>query len=321
VFAAALTIAVLTFAAAPAAEAQTYPSRPIRFIVPFPPGGSTDTYARIVAPKLADALRQQVVIDNRAGAGGAVGAELAAKAPPDGYTIWIGQDGNLALGPALRAKNNYDPVRDFSTITLLVKTPQVLVVNEGSALSSVKDLIAAAKKSPGALTYGSAGVGTTGHILGVFFNQAAGVDITHVPYKGASQAIVDLRGGRITYLATSMPSAAPLVRDGKLRVLATAGARRARLMPDIPTVAESGFPGFETIIWHGMLAPARVPREVIARLNKEIVAILAMPDAQKMLLAEGGELSPTTPEEFDAFLRAEVGKWAKVIRQAGISAE
>ncbi len=320
--AAALTVtAIALIATALPAVAQIYPSRPLRFIVPFPPDGSTDTYARIIARKLAETLGQPVVIDNRPGAGGALGAELAAKAPPDGYTIWIGQDGNLALGPALRARNNYDPVRDFSPITLLLKTPQVLVVNEGSPIASVNDLIVAAKKSPGALTYGSAGLGTTGHILGVFLNQAAGIDITHVPYKGAAPAMVDLRGGRISYLATSMPSAAQFVREGKIRAIATSGAHRARLMPDVPTVAEAGFPTFETIIWHGMLAPAKAPREVVARLNREIVAILAMPDIQKMLLAEGGELSPGAPEEFAAFIRSEVSKWAKVIRQAGITAE
>lgn len=313
---------VLAATLAPAvAPAQTYPSRPIRFIVPFPPGGSTDTYARIIAPKLAEALRQQVVIDNRPGAGGALGAELAAKASPDGHTIWIGQDGNLALGPALRAKSNYDPVRDFTPISLLLKTPQVLVVNEGSPITSIKELVAAAKKSPGALTYGSAGIGTTGHILGVFFNQAAAVDITHVPYKGAAPAMVDLRGGRISYLATSMPSAAQFIRDGKVRALATSGAKRARLMPDVPTVAESGFPHFETIIWHGILAPAKLPQAIVTRLNGDIATILRMPDVQKMLLAEGGELSPSTPEEFEAFIRSEVAKWAKVIKAAGIRAE
>jgi tripartite-type tricarboxylate transporter receptor subunit TctC len=266
-------------------------------------------------------LGQSLVIDNRPGAGGALGAELAAKAPPDGYTIWLGQDGNLALGPAMRAKNNYDPVRDFTPITLLVKTPQVLAVNEGSPITSVKDLIAAAKKNPGALTYGSAGLGTTGHILGVFFNQAAGIDVTHVPYKGAAPAMFDLRGGRISYMATSMPAAVQFARDGKIRVIATSGLRRARVMPDVPTVAESGFPNFETIIWHGVLGPAKMPREIVTRLNRDIIAVLAMPETQRLLLAEGGELSPSAPEEFATFLQSEVAKWAKVIRQAGITAE
>ena len=316
----ALVIAAALFAAIPA-YAQNYPSRPIRFIVPFPPGGSTDTYGRIVGRKLAENLGQSVVIDNRAGAGGSLGAELAAKAVPDGYTIWIGQDGNLALGPAMRPANNYDPVRDFAPISLLVKTPQVIVVNESSPLGSLKDLVAAAKKNPGTLTYGSAGLGTTGHILGVFFNQAAGIEVTHVPYKGAAPAMFDLRGGRISYLATSMPAAVQFAKEGRIRVLATSGRQRARVMPDIPTVAESGYPNFETIIWHGVLAPAKTPRDVVMRLNREIVAALAMPDVQKLLLAEGGELSPSTPAEFADFLQSEVVKWAKVIKQAGITAE
>jgi tripartite-type tricarboxylate transporter receptor subunit TctC len=316
------TLAALSLlAAAFPIAAQPYPSRPIRFIVPFPPGGSTDTYGRIVGRKLAENLGQSIVIDNRAGAGGSLGAELAAKAVPDGYTIWIGQDGNLALGPAMRAANNYDPVRDFAPISLLVKTPQVIVVNESSPLGSLKDLVAAAKKAPGTLTYGSAGLGTTGHILGVFFNQAAGIEVTHVPYKGAAPAMFDLRGGRITYLATSMPAAVQFAKEGRIRVLATSGRQRARVMPDIPTVAESGYPNFETIIWHGVLAPAKTPRDVVMRLNREIVAALAMPDVQKLLLAEGGELSPSTPAEFAEFLKSEVAKWAKVIKQAGITAE
>jgi len=316
----ALTLITLLNIAYPA-SAQTYPSHPLRFIVPFPPGGSTDTYARIVSRRLAETLGQSIVIDNRPGAGGALGAELAARAPADGYTIWLGQDGNLALGPAMRANNNYDPVRDFSPITLLVKTPQVIAVNEGSPLTSIKDLIAAAKKNPGTLTFGSAGLGTTGHILGVFFNQAAVIEVTHVPYKGAAPAMLDLRGGRITYLATSMPAAVQFARDGKIKVLATSGLRRARVMPDVPTVAESGFPNFETIIWHGVLGPAKMPREIVMRLNRDIIAVLALPETQKLLLAEGGELSSGTPEEFAAFLKSEVAKWSTVIKQAGITAE
>ena len=318
----ACAISVIATAVAPAsADAQAYPSRPLRFIVPFPPGGSTDIYARIIGPRLADALRQQVVIDNRAGAGGALGADLAAKAPPDGYTIWLGQTNNLAIGPALRAKNSYDPVRDFSPITLLMRAPQVMVVNAGSPITSIRELIAAAKSKPGALTFASAGIGSSGHICGELFNQTAGISITHVPYKGASPALIDLRGGRVTYLATSLASAAQSVKDGKIKAIATTGAKRARIMPDVPTVAESGVPGFEVDSWHGMLAPARVPREIIARLNREIVAVLGKPEVREALLAEGGEITPGTPEEFAAFLMSEVVKWAKVIKQAGITAE
>ena len=318
----AFGISVLATAVAPAsAEAQAYPSRPLRFIVPFPPGGSTDIYARIIGPRLADALRQQVVIDNRPGAGGALGADLAAKAPPDGYTIWLGQTNNLAIGPAMRTKNSYDPVRDFSPITLLMQAPQVMVVNAGSPITSIKELIAAAKSKPGTLTFASAGIGSSGHVAGELLNQAAGVNITHVPYKGASPAMIDLRGGRVTFLATSLASAAQFVKDGKIKGIATTGLKRARLMPDVPTVAESGVPGFEVASWHGMLAPAKVPREIIARLNREIVAILDKPEVRDALLSEGGDITPGTPEEFAVFLKSEAQKWAKVIKQAGITAE
>jgi tripartite-type tricarboxylate transporter receptor subunit TctC len=317
----AACICAIALLVAAHALAQAYPSRPIRFIVPFPPGGSTDIYARILGPRLADALRQQVVIDNRPGAGGALGADLAAKAAPDGYTIWLGQTNNLAIGPAMRAKNSYDPVRDFAPITLLMKAPQVLVVNAGSPIASIKELIAAAKSKPGALTYASAGIGSSGHICGELFNQMAGIDITHVPYKGASPAMIDLRGGRVTYLATSLASAAQSVKNGTIKAIATTGLTRARLMPDVPTVIESGVPGFEVDSWHGMLAPAKVPRDIIARLNREFVSILDKPEVRDALLAEGGDITPGTPEEFAAFLKSEVLKWAKVVKAAGISAE
>jgi tripartite-type tricarboxylate transporter receptor subunit TctC len=300
---------------------QAYPARPLRLIVPFPPGGSTDIYARILAPQLAEALHQQVVVDNRSGAGGGLGAELAAKASPDGYTIWLGQTNNLVIGPILRAKNAYDPVRDFAPITLLMKAPQVMVVNVDSPMSTIKDLIAAAKKAPGKLTYGSAGVGSSGHINGELFNQSAGVSIVHVPYKGGSPAMIDLRGGRISYVATSLASAAQSLKEGKIKALATTGRNRARMLPDVPTVAESGVPGYELTSWHGMLAPAHAPRDIVLRLNKEIVAVLGTPVVQKLLLAEGGDITPSTPEEFSAFLRSEIAKWSKVIKQAGITAD
>lgn len=302
-----------------AAQAQSYPSRPIRFIVPFPPGGSTDTYSRIIGVKLAEGLGQQLVMDNRAGAGGSLGAELAAKAAPDGYTIVLGQDGNLVVGQAVRSKKNYDTLTDFAPISLVVRTPQVIVVNDASPLASLKDLVAAAKAKPGSLTYASAGVASSSHVLGAFFNMAAGIDTIHVPYKGGGPGMLDLRAGRVSYMVTSMVSALNFVRDGRARLLASTGAKRSHLFPDVPTVAESGYPGFETTLWHGVLAPAKVPREIVVRLNREVVRVLAMPEVQKLLQAEGGVVSPSTPEEFEAFLRAEVAKWTKVIKQTGIT--
>jgi len=315
---------VLVAAALPtrAVTADNYPSRPIRFIVPFPPGGGTDIYARIIGPKLAEGLRQQVVVDNRPGAAGALGAELAARAPADGYTIWIGQTSNLAIVPALRTKNSYDPVKDFAPITLISKAPSVFVVNADSPLKSIKDLVALAKSSPvGKITYATAGIGSSAHIAGELLKQVARIDATHVPYKGASPALIDLRGGRVTYMGTSLASAAQFVREGKIRAIATTGAKRAYLMPDVPTVAEQGFPGFESISFLGMLAPAKTPRPIIDRLNREIVSLLQTPEVQKMVLVEGGEIFPGTPEDFAAFLQSELPKWAQIIKRAGITAE
>jgi tripartite-type tricarboxylate transporter receptor subunit TctC len=307
--------------AVPAAPAQNYPSRPVRIIVPFTPGGSTDLYARTLSPRLADALGQQVVVDNRAGAGGALGAELAAKATPDGYTIWVGQTANLAIGPALRRKSLYDPVRDFAPITLIQKASSVFVVSASSPLQSLKDLIAQAKRNPQGVTYGSAGVGTAGHINGYLLNAATGLDMTHVPYKGASPAMLDLQGGRITFLATSIGSSAGLIKQGKIRAIGTTGAKRAPALPDVPTAAEQGIKGFDVTTWHAMLAPAKVSPQIVTTLNRELVRILKTPDVQEKLMSEGGEVVPTTPEDAAAFIRSEVAKWARVLKDANIPVE
>ena len=307
-------------ATATTVQAQ-YPSRPIRFIVPFPPGGSTDTYARIIGGKLSEALGQPLVIDNRAGAAGSLGAELAAKAVPDGYTIVLGQDGNLVVGQAVRSKKNYDTLRDFTPISLVVRTPQVIVVNDISPFKSLKDLIAAAKAKPGALNYASAGVAGSSHVLGTYFNIAAGINTVHVPYKGGGPGMLDLRAGRVSYMITSMVSSLNFARDGRARLLAVTGAKRSHLFPDVPTLGEAGFPGFETTLWHGVLAPAKVPRQVVSKVNQEVVKVLAMPDVQKLLQLEGGTVSPSTPEEFAAFLRAEVDRWAKMVKETGITVD
>jgi len=314
-------VASLTLLASLPTYADVYPSRPVRIIVPFTPGGSTDLYARTLSPKLADALNQQVVVDNRAGAGGALGAELASKATPDGYTIWVGQTANLAIGPALRKNSAYDPVRDFAPITMIQKAASVFVVSASSPLQSIKDLIAAGKKSPQAITYGSAGVGTAGHINGYLLNRAAGLDMTHIPYKGASPAMLDLQGGRITLLATSIGSSAGLIKQGKIRAIATTGARRAPALPDVPTAAEQGVKGFDVTTWHAMLAPAKVSPQIVAKLNQELVRILKSSDVQEKLSSEGGEVTPTTPEEAAAYIRSEVSKWSKVLKDANIPVE
>ena len=313
--------ALLVAIAAITSNAQTYPSRPIRMIVPFTPGGSTDIYARTLSPKLGDALGQQVVVDNRPGAGGTLGADLAAKSPPDGYTLWIGQTANLAIGPALRKKSPYDPVRDFAPITMVQRASSVLIVSASSPLRSLKDLIAYAKKTPGGATYGSAGIGTTGHINGFLVAKVAGIELLHVPYKGASPAMLDLQAGRITMMATSIGSSAGMIRQGKIRALATTGAKRAPALPDVPTAAEQGLTGYDVSSWHAVLAPAKTAPPVTARLNKELVAILKLPETQEKLSSEGGEVMPTTPEEAATFIRNEVAKWSKLLNDANIPLE
>ncbi|HEX2826927.1 MAG TPA: tripartite tricarboxylate transporter substrate binding protein [Burkholderiales bacterium] len=301
-----------------AAHAQQYPARPIRWIVPFPPGGSTDTYSRIIGGKIGEALGQPVVFDNRAGAAGSVGAEIAAKAPPDGYTIVLGQDSNLVVGQAVRATKNFDTLRDFAPISLVVKTPQVIVVNDSSPFRTIKDLVTAAKAKPGTLNYASAGVAGSSHVLGTFFNIAAGIDTMHVPYKGGGPGMLDLRAGRVSYMVTSMVSSLGFARDGRARLLAITGTRRSHLFPDVPTLSEAGYPGFESTIWHGVLAPAKVPKPIVARINREVVKVLALPEVVKLIQHEGGTVSPSTPEEFQAFIRADVERWGNMVKKTGI---
>ncbi len=270
-------------AVSPSVAAQPYPVRPIRFIVPFPPGGSTDTYARIIGVKLAEGLGQPVVLDNRAGAGGALGAEIAAKATPDGYNLVLGQDGNLVVGPAVRKQKNYNTLTDFAPVSLAVRTPQVIAVNDSSPLKSLSDLIAAAKANPGKLAFATAGTASSSHVMGAFLNQANGINTLHVPYKGGAPGMMDLRAGRVAYMITSMVSSLNFARDGRARLLAVTGEKRSHLFPDVPTFTEAGMPGFESSLWHGVLAPAKTPRDVLVRLNREVVKVLAIPDVQKLL--------------------------------------
>ena len=322
--AAALAIALLSAphiatAASADAQMQSYPSRPIRFIVPYPPGGSTDTYARIIGTKLSEALGQPLVIDNRVGAAGSVGAEVTAKAVPDGYTIVLGQDSNMVVGQAVRKTKNYETLRDFATISLVVRTPQVIVVNDSSPFKTLQDLVAAAKAKPGALTYASAGIAGSSHVLGEYLNITAGMKTLHVPYKGGGPGMLDLRAGRVSFMITSMVSSLAFARDGRARLLAVTGTQRSHLFPDVPTLGELGIPGFESVLWHGLMAPAKVPQHVVTRINREAVKVLAIPEVQKLLQHEGGVASPSTPEEFAKFLRADVDRWAKMIKQTGIT--
>jgi tripartite-type tricarboxylate transporter receptor subunit TctC len=303
-----------------AAAADPYPVRPIRLVVGFPPGGGVDTTARAIAPRLSERLGQQIVIDNRPGATGNVAAELVAKAPPDGYTVSIGSIAPLAVNPSLYLNSPVDPQRDFAPITRIGDSTNVLVVHPSLAAASVKELIALAQAKAGALNCGSSGVGGAGHLALELFNVLARTKITHVPYKGGGPAMVDLLGGNIQLIFATTASAAAHIRSNRIRALAVTTAKRSALMPELPTVAEAGLPGFEANNWYGFVAPAKTPRGIVLRLNKEALAVMALPEVKDALFREGVEVAPTTPEAFGAYMRSEHAKWAKVIKAAGIKA-
>ena len=302
-------------------HAQAYPSKPIRWIVTYPPGGPTDLIARAVGAKLSAAWGQQVVIDNRAGAGGAIGTELAAKSVADGYTLLFGTSGGLTINPALISTLPYDPVRDFAPVSLLVINPQILVVHPSVPVSTVKELVAYAKARPGKLNYASVGQGSPNQLGMELLKTLTGIDLVHVPYKGTGPAVTDLLGGQVQLMFNSMPSVLPLVKTGKLKGLAVGSAHRSPAAPDIPTVAEAGVPGFENVTWYGMFAPAKTPAEIIARLNSEVVKILADPEMAQRFASQGSEPRSSTPAELAAFMRVEAVRWGKVITAAGIKLE
>ena len=293
---------------------RSYPTRPIRFIVPFAPGGSTDTLARTIGQKLAESLGQQVVVDNRSGANGNIGMEIVAHSAPDGYTIVLGYIANLGIGPSLYAKLPFDPVKDYAPITQLATSPNILVAHPSLPVKSFKELIAYAKAYPKQLNYASASVASIGHLTGELLNYAAGIDMVHVPYKGSGQAVIDLVGGQVQLMFSGMSSVMPHIKAGKLRPLAVIGAQRSPAVPDIPTIAESGFPGFEATAWYGVLAPASTPKPIITRLHDEIVRALKMPDVKERLNNVGFELVGGTPEAFAAYIKTEIRKWRKSSR-------
>jgi tripartite-type tricarboxylate transporter receptor subunit TctC len=302
------------------AQADGYPTRPIRFIAANSPGGGLDITARAIAPKLTAALGQQVIVDNRAGAAGSVASELVAKSQPDGYTIMVGSIGGLAVNTHLYKNLGYNPLRDHAAITWATSGSNVLVVHPTVQAKSVKELIALAKAQPGKLTYGSSGAGNAGHLAGELFNGMAGVNMVHIPYKGGAPAMLDLLAGRIQLIFSSAPTAVPQVKNGKIRGLAVTTARRSVVLPDLPTVAEAGVPGFEADNWYGVVTVAKTPPAIIKRLNAELVKALHMPDVKQLLLTQGLEVRTSTPQEFAAYIRSEYEKWAKVIKAAGIVA-
>jgi tripartite-type tricarboxylate transporter receptor subunit TctC len=303
------------------ATAQDYPTKPIRLIVPFPPGGGNDVIARVVGQKLSERLGQQVVIDNRGGANGMVGLQLLTQAPADGYTIAVGAAGPLAINPSLYEKMPYDPLRDFAPITNMVNFPLLLVTHPSVPARNVRELIAMAKAKPSALNYCSPGSGNSGHLAGELFNSLAHINIVHVPYKGAGPAITDLLAGQVQMMFSSIPSVLPHVQQGKLNALAVGSAQRLASLPDVPTIAESGLPQYEAYSWVGMVAPANTPKEIVAKLNREIVDILRLKDVGERLTQQGAIPVGDTPEQFGAYIKAEIEKWGAVVRTAKIKAD
>jgi tripartite-type tricarboxylate transporter receptor subunit TctC len=303
------------------AAAQDYPTRPITLVVPFPPGGSTTIVARSVADKLSEALGQQIVVDNRGGAGGTVATRAVAHATPDGYTILLGYTGTLAIGPTLYPNCGYDPRKDFAPIGLIGHAPTSLVVHPSFNVHSVKELVAYAKANPGKVNYGSAGVGTVSHVSGVYFANAAGIELTHIPYKGTGPALTDLLGGHIPMAFAPIPATHANIAEGKLRGLAVTSAKRSSLLPDVPTIAESGIPGFEASLFYGLVAPAGTPRPIIEKLNKALRDALATDDVHKRLATDGTEPLASTPEEYAAHIDRDEIKWSKVVKDSGAKAE
>lgn len=300
-----------------AGAADAYPSRAMRMIVPFPPGGGTDIMGRTVAAKLSESFSVQVVVDNRGGAGGIIGTELAAKANPDGHTLLMGSVSTISINPSLHKKLPFDTVRDLAPISLMASTPSVLVVTASLPVKSVKDLIALAKSKPGQLNFSSAGSGTSHHLGGELFKVMAGIELVHVPYKGTAPAVTDLVSGQVAMMIANMPAVMPMIKAGRLKPLAVTTLQRSSLMADLPTMAESGVPGFEVIIWYGVLAPSGIPKPIISRLNQEIKKIVQIPDVKERLAAQGAEAISSTPEEFARKIKEDMNKWAKIVQSSG----
>jgi len=299
---------------------DSYPTKPIRFILPFPPGGGTDILGRIVAERLTSSLGQPVVLENRGGAGGNVGAEAAAKAAPDGYTIVLVAP-SLAISPSLYTRLNYDPVKDLAPISLVGTVPNVLITHPSLPAQTLAEFIALAKTKPGGMNFGSGGSGTSNHLAGELFNNVAGVRLVHVPYKGVNLAMNDVLGGQIQLVVIGIPAAAPHIKAGRLRAFGVIAPQRSPALPEVPTVAEAGLSNFEVTTWYGVLAPAGTPRPIIGRLNAELVRVMHAPDLQARFAATGTEPRTSTPEEFADYIRQEIAKWGKVVRDANLKAD
>jgi tripartite-type tricarboxylate transporter receptor subunit TctC len=297
--------------------AQGYPAKPIRFIVPFPPGGGTDLVARTVATKLTETKKWAIVVDNKPGAGGNLGIAEAVKATPDGYTMVVGQTSNLAINPTLYRSLPYEPLRDLQPVALMVSAPIILVTSDKRPFKSVADVVAAAKAKPGQLSYASPGNGTVAHLTAELFQRVAGIQLTHIPYKGASQAMTDLMGGQVDLYLSSVPSAIGQIKGGKIRALAVTGAKRSGELPEVPAIAESGYQGFDVTTWYGLLFPAGTPEAVVKQMNAEVNQVLKQPEVRARLEGEGGDVLGGTPGEFAVRLKADLARWGAIVKQSG----
>jgi tripartite-type tricarboxylate transporter receptor subunit TctC len=318
--AAASALLVLIAGAAVSAHAQPYPAKPLRLIIAYAAGGGTDTLGRVFAQKLTEGLGRQIIVDNRPGANGNIATELAVNAPPDGYTLIMGNIGPIGVNPHLY-KLAFDPLRDLAPVTLIATAPLLVVVHPSLPVNSLKELIALAKRQPGKLSYSSAGVGSSNHLAGALFNIEAGVDVMHIPYKGASPALIDLIAGQVQLSFQTLPSVSPNVRAKRLKPLVITSKQRAPTFPEVPTSAEAGLPAFEVSAWYSLLVPGGTPRPIIDRLNAETLKALKQKDVIERLQVEGAEAAGTTPDEFAEFMRAESAKWARVVKLSGMKAD
>ncbi len=313
--------AAVAVLAAGAAFAQSYPAKPIRLVVPFPPGGPADSVARVLAQKLTEVIGQNVVVDNRAGATGTIGAGLVAKSPPDGYTLLLGTSNELAMSPGLFDKLPYDPVKDFAPLSNVINFPNILVVNPHLPARTVAELVALARAKPGQLSFATSGIGSTNHLTGVVFQDIQKVKVNYVPYKGGGPAVTDLMGGHVDSMFATMPSVVPFVKSGKLKALVLTDNKHWPALPEVPSAKEAGVPDLIVITWNGVLAPAGVPDAVIAKLNADITTVANSTDMKERMKAQAAEIATTTPDVFAAMLRNDFAKWSKIIKQAGMRAE
>ena len=318
---AALALALAAQCLAGGALAADYPSKAIKLVVPYAPGGGADSVARIVAKKVSENIGQAIVIENKGGAGSIVGTEVVAKAEPDGYTLLLGQSGPISINPAVYKTLPYDPVKDFAPVTMTTAYPYILVVNSELPAKSLQEFVALAKSKPGAMNYGSTGVGAANHLVAELFNSKAGLKMTHVPYRGTALAVGDLLGGQLTMVFGDPISVLPHIKSGKLRALAVTSLQRSPVAPEVPTVAESGYPGFEALAWHGILAPAKTPPAIVKKLNEEITKALGDPETRALLVNQAMQTVGSTPEEFAAFIQKDIAIWKAVAATANVTVE